>query len=133
MTLKDIEKRIIGYTSTTKNMSGVIVPIQNDGEFCAFYDDYGDGVLQYDTCYSVDNAHNFVKTHIVDFIINIDENENIYYLFIPNYETDYVDDILWEVINYLDEHYYNYKKYRQLYKFLKPYKDKYDSISCYDD
>ena len=129
MTVKDIEKRIIGCTSKTKNMSGVIVPIKDDGQYFAFVDDYGHMFLRYDTYYQVDNVHEFVKTYIVDFMFDIDENEDIYYLFIPNYEADYVDEVLWEVMDYLDD----YKQYRQLYSFLNQYRDDYVSSGINTD
>ena len=129
MTVKDIEKRIIGCTSKTKNMSGIIVPIKDDGQYFAFVDDYGHMFLRYDTYYQVDNAHEFVKTYIVDFMFDIDENEDIYYLFIPNYEAYYVDEVLWEVMDYLDD----YKQYRQLYNFLNQYRDDYVSSGINTD
>lgn len=119
MTVKDIEKRIIGCTSKTKNMSGAIIPIKDDGEYCAFVNDYGHKYLRYDTFYQVDNVHEFVKTYVVDFMCDIDEDENIYYLFIPNYEVYCIDELLWEVIYFLDD----YKQYRQLYNFLIQYRD----------
>ena len=31
MTLKDITSRVIGYTNTTKDMNGIIIPIIDDG------------------------------------------------------------------------------------------------------
>ena len=126
MTVKDIEKRIIGCTSTTKNMSGVIVPIQEDGQYFAFISEFGNSVLPYNTYYQVDNVHDFVKTYIVDFMYDIEDvNENIYYLFIPNFKVgkdcEYIDDILDEVMNNLD----CYKQYRQLYSFLKQHESNY--------
>ena len=125
MTLKDITSRVIGYTNTTKDMNGIIIPIIDDGVYFAHCDYLGNTILAYDTYYEVDNAHDFIKEYMIDFMCDIEKNKDVYYLFIPKFEVEYIDTIFDEIFPNLD----SYKKYKQLYNFLKDYDDEYKEWS----